>query len=165
MKKSSFVIVFILLNVLFISCSVEEDVEMFDEYNSINITVEYTQMDNEIVEIINDHRRLKGLSELQVLNEASIEAIAHNQYMVENGEPSHDYFFKRSDKLKKVVNAKSVAENVGYGYSSAQSIVNAWLKSASHRKNIENPGFTDFGISTKKDEAGRNYFTNIFVKM
>ena len=84
--------------------------------------------------------------------------------MVKHGEPSHDYFFNRSENLKKGVNATSVSENVGYGYSSAQSIINAWLKSDGHRKNIENPGFTDFGISTKKDEDGRNYFTNIFVK-
>lgn len=121
-------------------------------------------MDYAVVELINDYRISKGLSALNILNEASREAVTHNQYMVEQGEASHDYFFKRLENLKKEVNAKSVSENVGYGYSSAQYIVNAWLKSDGHRNNIENPKFTDLGISTIKDETGRNYFTNTFVK-
>ena len=62
MKKLSFVLVIILLNLSFISCSVEEDVQILDEYKSTNIKVEYTQMDYEIVEMINAYRISKGLS-------------------------------------------------------------------------------------------------------
>ncbi|WP_396600821.1 CAP domain-containing protein [Algibacter sp. R77976] len=164
MKKLSFVLVIFLLNISFISCSVKEDDQALEEYKSESIQVEYSEMDYEIVEIINAYRVSKGLSSLNILNEASKEAILHNQYMVEQGEISHDYFFTRLENLKKSVNAKSVSENVGYGYSSTQSIVDAWLRSESHKKNIETPGFTDFGVSTTQDEKGRNYFINIFVK-
>ncbi|KAA5822335.1 CAP domain-containing protein [Algibacter amylolyticus] len=164
MKKLSLVLVILLLNISVLSCSVKEDVEIPEQYNATHIQMEYSQMDYEIAEIINDYRALKGLSKLNILVEASKEAFLHNLYMVEKGEASHDYFFERLENLKKNVNAKSVSENVGFGYSSAQSIVNAWLKSENHRKNIETPEFTDLGISSKEDQNGRHYFTNIFVK-
>ena len=122
-------------------------------------------MDYDIAELINAYRISKGLTNFNILNEASKEAISHNQYMVNQGAPSHDYFYVRSQNLKKTVNAIAVSENVGYGFSTAQSLVNAWLNSEEHRENIENPEFTDIGISTKQDAEGKNYFTNIFVKL
>lgn len=164
MKKLTFVLVVLLLNILFTSCSVKEDVEVPEQYNSSSIQVEYTQIDLQIIELINTYRTSKNLSSLNILNEASKEAMSHNQYMVEQGKASHDYFYTRLENLKKEVNAKNVSENVGYGYTTAEAIIRAWLKSESHRRNIENPAFTDFGVSTTKDTNGRNYFTNIFVK-
>ncbi|SFD04447.1 CAP domain-containing protein [Algibacter pectinivorans] len=164
MKKLSFVFVIIVLNISFQSCSVKDDAEILEPYNSTHIQLEYSQMDYEIAEIINNYRASRSLSKLNILVEASKEAYLHNLYMVEKGEASHDYFFERLENLKKNVNAKSVSENVGYGYSSAQSVVNAWLKSENHRKNIETPEFTDLGISSTEDGNGRRYFTNIFVK-
>ena len=56
-----------------------------------------------------------------------------------------------------------MSENVAYGFSSAESLVNAWLNSASHRENIEGD-FTDFDISAEKNNEGKWYFTNIFIK-
>ncbi|MEX1383999.1 CAP domain-containing protein [Lutibacter sp.] len=38
------------------------------------------------------------------------------------------------------------------------------MNSSEHRKNIENPDSTHFGISTESDDNGRNYFTHIFIK-
>ena len=49
--------------------------------------------------------------------------------MVDNNEVSHANFYKRSDYLKANAGATKVSENVAYGYSSAESVVNAWLKS------------------------------------
>ena len=37
----------------------------------------------------------------------SKEAIAHNQYMVNQGASSHDYFYLRSQNIKDAVNAKT----------------------------------------------------------
>ncbi|ULC60352.1 CAP domain-containing protein [Flaviramulus sp. BrNp1-15] len=164
MKKLLLLVLIIILNISFTSCSIEnDDLQVPDLYHSENIKVVYSEIDYEIAELINAYRASKELLPLNILNQASKEAITHNVYMVEQGEASHDFFYLRSENLKNEVNAKRVSENVGYGYSSAQAIVNAWLKSDEHRKNIENPEFTDIGISTKKDENGRNYFTNIFV--
>ncbi|AUC82557.1 CAP domain-containing protein [Lacinutrix sp. Bg11-31] len=163
MKK--LVLVAVLFSAFFMSCSVEEENTTPEEYKLENISVEYTQLDYEIAELINAYRISQGLNTLNILNAASKEATKHNQYMVNKGVPSHDFFYLRSQNLKESVNAKNVSENVGFGFSNAQSLVDAWINSEGHRQNIENPDFTDFGISTQQDEQGKNYFTNIFVKL
>lgn len=162
--KKLLLITAVLLSTFLTSCSVEEDINTPEEYNSETINIEYTQMDYDIAELINEHRISKGLTELNILNRASKEAISHNTYMVKKGTPSHDFFYVRSENLKKEANAIAVSENVGYGFSTAKTLVKAWLKSEEHRKNLENPNFTDMGISSQQDENGRSYFTNIFVK-
>jgi uncharacterized protein YkwD len=158
------VLVAVLVSTFLMSCSVEEDNSIPEEYNSKNAKVEYTQLDYEITELINAYRLSQGLHTLNILNEASKEAVTHNQYMVNKGLPSHDFFYLRSQNLEEAVNAIHVSENVGFGFTNAQSLVNAWINSEDHRLNMVNPNYTDFGISTKQDANGKNYFTNIFVK-
>ncbi|WP_452227162.1 CAP domain-containing protein [Lacinutrix cladophorae] len=164
MKKVA-VIITVLLSTFLMSCSVEKDVNSSENYTTQVVQVTYTTLDYEIAELINAHRISIGLDTLSLLSQASKEAITHNQYMASQGTISHDHFSERSQNLKDSVNAKKVSENVGYGYNSATSIVNAWLNSEGHRQAIENPVYTDFGISSKEDETGSNYVTNIFVKL
>lgn len=165
MKKLAQVLALFLISLSFFSCSEEEDFTISEAYTTESITVEYTQIDFEILELINAYRISLNLEPLNMLNEASKEAVAHNYYMIKEGTISHDYFYIRSQNLIDAVEAKKVLENVGYGFFNAQSLVNAWINSDSHRQNIENPNVTDFGISTSKDENGKYYFTNIFVKL
>ena len=83
--------------------------------------------------------------------------------MIEENNVSHDNFFQRKQSLQANANANVVSENVAYGFNSAESVVNAWLNSPSHRENIEG-NFTDFDISAEKNNEGKWYFTNIFIK-
>ncbi|WP_036597381.1 CAP domain-containing protein [Olleya marilimosa] len=164
MKKLTIILI-VLFNILLMSCSVDEEVNLPESYNATIVDVSYSQLDYEIIELINNYRISQGLSSLDILNEASKEAINHNNYMVSQGAPSHDYFYLRSQNLKQTVNAKTVSENVAFGFSNAQALVSAWLNSEGHRENIENPEATNIGISTTQDAEGKNYFTNIFVKL
>ncbi len=165
MKKLSQVVVLLVLSISLFSCSVEDELSNPEIYNTENIIVEYNPIDYEILELINVYRTTLNLEPLGILNEASKEAINHNQYMIDAGAVSHDFFYTRSQNLVEAVEAKKVLENVGYGFSNAESVVNAWINSDSHRENIEDSNVTDFGISTSKDENGKYYFTNIFVKL
>ena len=165
MKNLTYFFAALILNLSLFSCAVEEDSTASIDYNTEHIIVEYNQIDYEIVELINAYRISIDLNPLNILNEASKEAIVHNQYMIDQGTPSHDYFHQRSQNLINSVDAKSVSENIGYGFSGAESVVLAWLNSNGHKQNIEDPDVTDVGISTKQDENGKNYFTNIFVKL
>lgn len=153
-----------LVSTFLFSCSNDDSEEMNISQRSNNITITYSDMENEIVSIINTYRAGKGLSTLNTYNIVSGEAQTHTEYMVETGKVDHADFGIRHQNLVQYAAAKSVAENVAYGYSSAQAVVNAWLNSEGHRKNIENGDFTDFGISTESNSEGRNYFTNIFIK-
>lgn len=156
---------FILSFVLF-SCSPEDDGVYFNEtsevVNTTNVT--YTAIESEILNLVNDHRISLGLSTLSQLNIISGVADSHTNYMIEVNELNHDNFSQRSQILMNEAGAKTVGENVAFGYNSAQGVVNGWLNSDSHRKIIEKPDYTHFGISTDSNSENRNYFTQIFIK-
>ena len=105
-----------------------------------------------------------GLNSLKELSVISGVADSHTNYMITTGLVNHDNFSIRAEKLKLNASAKSVAENVAYGFATAQGVVNGWLNSEGHRKAIEDPTKTHFGISTESNSEGRNYFTQIFIQ-
>jgi uncharacterized protein YkwD len=83
--------------------------------------------------------------------------------MIEVDHVSHDNFFQRKQTLQHSASANNVSENVAFGFTSAESVVNAWLNSESHRATIEGD-YTDFDISAEQNNEGDWYFTNIFIK-
>ena len=162
--KSKFKIssLLIILIILVTSCAQDDDGIYLREKNEAPIS--YTEMEFEILELVNDHRESIGIRKLNTLNTISLEAIPHTNYMLSQGEASHDNFEDRFLNLRMNADAVKVSENVAYGYSTAQAVVNAWLRSPRHKEIIENIEFTDFGISTKANVDGKNYFTHIFIK-
>ncbi|MDD3723499.1 MAG: CAP domain-containing protein [Lutibacter sp.] len=158
-------LVLFLLTTLLFSCSKEDDGVYFNENSEVvNAKINYTDIESEIISLINAHRTGLGLNELGALDIVSGVADGHTEYMIEAGTISHDNFAQRAQTLMEQADAKTVGENVAYGYSSAEGVVNGWLNSEGHRKIIENPDYTHFGISTESNSENRNYFTNIFIK-
>jgi len=145
------------------SCSTDSVAE--DTIDSIEVPVapQAKQIEIEIMELINVHRITQGLSPLNDHNTIKAVAFTHTDYMIQENNVSHDNFFQRKQSLQANANANIVSENVAYGFNSAESVVNAWLNSPSHRENIEG-NFTDFDISAEKNNEGKWYFTNIFIK-
>jgi len=160
------ILLFLLSSILF-SCSSEDDGIFFEESNETVNTdnVSYSVMETEILNLVNEHRNSIGLSSLNTLNIISGVADGHTNYMIKVGTVNHDNFPQRSQTLMDNANAKSVGENVAYGFNSAQGVVNGWLNSEEHKKIIENPNYTHFGISTDSNSTNRNYFTQIFIKI
>jgi len=63
----------------------------------------------------------------------------------------------------KVPGVKDVGENVAFGNLSARAVVNDWLKSPGHKRNIEgNYKFTGIGVT--RNMQNQIYFTQIFAK-
>lgn len=123
----------------------------------------YSNMEYEILNLVNNYRDNLGLNKLIKLDIVSAVAFTHSNHMSETGLLSHDNFSDRHLELVNNANAKAVGENVGFGYNSAQSVFNAWIFSDSHKHLIEGSKFTHFGISIVADSNGRNYFTQIFI--
>ena len=55
---------------------------------------------------------------------------------------------------------RSAGENIAMGQRTPQAVVNAWMNSAGHRKNILNPSFTRIGVGYV---ASGNYWTQMFI--
>lgn len=124
-------------------------------------------MDESILRYVNDHRRSKGLSTLQMSNVASEQAYQHSKNMA-TGKTGfgHEGFEQRVQVIKQAMGVSYMsasAENVAYGQLSAQAVVKGWINSAPHKKNMEG-NYTLTGIGVYKDRKGVIYFTQIFLR-
>ncbi len=146
------------------SCATDDSIDDTAEQLELKVTtLQAKSIEIEILELINNHRLTLGLNALDGMKVVKSVAYTHTDYMVDKNQVSHDNFFSRSSYLKQNAGAVKVSENVAYGYTSAQSVVKAWLKSEGHKANIEGD-FTNFDISAEENEEGRWYYTNIFIK-
>lgn len=164
MKPTNYLPFLALMTLLtFSSCSTEDlPVDSIDAISLQNAPAP-KQIELEILELINEHRIGLGLNPLNNLNIVKSVAFTHTDYMVEVNSVNHDNFYQRKISLEQNANAKTVSENVAYAYSTAQSVVNAWLNSDSHRANIEGD-YTDFEVSAEQNKEGKWYYTNMFIK-
>ena len=130
-------------------------------YNKINLAT----LNTDILTLINQYRRSKGLSELQMLDVASTEAQQHSTNMVKGSTAfGHDGFESRIADIRKTTGfIRGAAENVAYGQLTAAEVVDGWLHSPGHKKNIEGD-YNLTGIGTVQREDGVIYFTQIFIK-
>jgi uncharacterized protein YkwD len=151
--------------VLLVGCSpeVEENtVPALDLTAPISVENDH-EMVQEILEAVNEYRSNLGLASLSDHQVSETLALNHSAYMAENNEASHDNFFQRSDYL---INkgAESVSENVAYGYATAQSVLQGWLESPSHKAALEGDEFTHTGIAVVSNEVGIKFYTQLFVE-
>ncbi|MCK0180552.1 CAP domain-containing protein [Flavobacteriaceae bacterium S0862] len=163
MKLSKFLPALALLALMSVSCSTDSIEEDNIDALSTSYVPQTKAIEIEILELINNHRITVGLNTLNDMSKVKATAYSHTDYMRDKQEVSHDNFYQRSSSLKNNPGASKVGENVAYGFSSAQSVVNAWLNSSGHKEIIEGD-FTNFDISAEKDSEGKWYFTNIFIK-
>ena len=55
-----------------------------------------------------------------------------------------------------------VGENVAFGFTSAQSVLDAWMASPGHRANILRPEYRQLGVGAKQSEEGVWYIAQVF---
>jgi uncharacterized protein YkwD len=122
-------------------------------------------MSADILRIVNQHRRSMGLSGLQANSFISSVALGHSRDMLTGRSPfGHDGFKDRINEIKARLGVIHVAaENVASGPMGAKEVVDGWLHSPGHRRNIEGDfRLTGIGVATAGN--GMVYFTQIFIK-
>jgi len=121
-------------------------------------------MENEILKLINEHRKSIGKSELVFNDYARKEAYVHSQNMASGKVPfSHKGFDERFNRLSGFLEITTGAENIANGPLNAKHIVSGWLASPPHKKNIEDD-FNLTGIGIAKAPNGTYFYTQIFLK-
>jgi uncharacterized protein YkwD len=122
-----------------------------------------TAYDDEILQLINDHRMSIGKPALQKSQVIWEQANAHSRNMASGSVPfGHDGFEARIAAIRASLGpGGSAAENVAMGYRTAAAVVSGWLSSAGHRANIEGNA-TRTGISAVQSGTGTWYYTQLF---
>lgn len=149
-----------------LSCA-KDEIEEIDSVNySIDLNLAHEtnwELADSILILVNQHRASLGYAALKRDQQyGSAYAVDHTKYMIQQKRISHDNFEFRKNALKNR-GASQVTENVAFGYQTAASVVNAWLNSPGHRRNIE-ADYTHSGFGIIADNRGNYYFTNIFYR-
>jgi uncharacterized protein YkwD len=122
-------------------------------------------MSADILRYVNEHRRSIGLAPLQANSFISSVALGHSKDMLSGRSRfGHDGFRDRVDNISQHLGTVHLAgENVASGPMSAREVVNGWLHSPGHRRNIEGD-FRMTGIGLARRGDGVIYFTQIFTR-
>ena len=125
---------------------------------------ELKSMSTEVFRLVNEHRAGMGLKPLKYNQQITDESLHHSQNMASGRIAfGHDGFEKRSNRLmKQIKQYTGSAENVATGASTAREVVEMWLHSAVHKKNIEG-NYTLSGIGIARDRTGTLFFTQMFI--
>ncbi len=125
----------------------------------------YKDMASDILKYENEHRKVKGLPALRMNGIVTAAAEKHTRDMATKKLPfGHDGFNERMEKLyKQLKPVYAFAENVSYGPKTAKEVVEQWLGSEEHKKNIEGKDYNVCGIGIVKSSDSVLYFTQIFI--
>ena len=61
------------------------------------------------------------------------------------------------------ISYRTAGENSAEGQSSPAEVMNGWMNSPGHRRNILDPNFTQIGIGIAKNAQGRYIWTQQFI--
>jgi len=113
-------------------------------------------------EIINDHRESVGCPRLVWNDDVASVAQAHSEDMLQRDffahtNPDGDSPF---DRLRDAgIPYSGAAENIAWGYPTAEAVLNGWLNSPGHKANIENCSLTEHGVGLVQ-----THWTHLFVR-
>ena len=121
----------------------------------------------EVVELTNAARVKSGRAPLRTNSRLMRAAQVHAEQMARAGHPAHvlpDAAYPRAtDRLAAAgYHWHRCGENVALGQSSADEVVDDWMRSRGHRKNILSSDFTEVGAGFAIDRTGRPYYVQVF---
>ena len=117
----------------------EDDVSLNDQPDELR----------SFVQLMNQHRKDRGCPELIWDSSLAGVAQAHSEDMARNNYFSHTNLEGQSpfDRMRaRGITYRSAAENIAWGQSTGQHVLQSWLNSSGHRANIENCNYTRHGV-------------------
>lgn len=122
-------------------------------------------MSEAVLKYINQYRGSRDLKPLKMNPFASEQARKHSLEMAEHKLSfGHEGFNKRIERLyKEIKGCQAGAENIAYNYKTAKIVVEQWLTSPGHKRNIVG-NYNITGIGIARDKQGKLYYTQIFLR-
>lgn len=129
-----------------------------------------SELTGRIFELVNQHRTARGLTALSGSGSLGASAtwkarhMAAYTYMTHNdpAPPVARSAEARFETCGYPTERAGWGENIAYGYATPEAVMQAWLNSAGHRANIENPSFRTLGVGAASSSTGRIYWAQAF---
>ncbi|WP_195940385.1 CAP domain-containing protein [Romboutsia sp. 1001713B170131_170501_G6] len=134
--------------------------------NSTAQSGNFSAYQREVVNIVNAERSKRGLAPLTLDSSLSNVATKKSQDMINKGYFDHNSptYGSPFDMMKQFgISYKAAGENIAMGQKDPQDVMNAWMNSDGHRKNILSPNFTHIGVGIAKASNGQLYWTQMFI--
>ena len=122
-----------------------------------------TSYEEEVVRLVNEIRVSNGLKALTQDWELSRVARYKSQDMKDNRYFSHTspVYGSPFQMMKSFgITYRTAGENIARGQATPEAVVNAWMNSSGHRKNILSTSFTHIGVGYADNG---NYWTQMFI--
>lgn len=122
-------------------------------------------LEDDILKYTNQYRQAQGKPALRSNAAVQEQAAAHSRNMSKGKVPfGHNGFNSRTKAVaKETGHVSAAAENVAYGHLDAKAVVQGWINSKTHRKNLLG-NYTLIGIGTARSRDGTIYYTQLFIK-
>lgn len=117
-------------------------------------------MAEQVAQLVNEERSKAGLAPLSFDTQLSEDALVRAKEIV--GTFDHTRPDGSSFSTAVTISWNTVGENIAWGQSSPQSVMNTWMNSTGHRQNILNSSFTKIGVGVT-EYNGRLYWVQLFV--
>lgn len=122
-----------------------------------------SSFEKRVVELVNQHRKEAGLSALRMdstLNKGALIRAKETVTSFSHTRPDGKSCFTVLDELGYPY--RTAGENIAYGQSSPEAVVNAWMNSEGHRANILNANYTKIGVGCHSN-GGTLYWAQFFA--
>lgn len=124
-------------------------------------------LEDQVLTLVNKERAARGLAPLKMNWEVQRCARLKSQDMINKGyfshtSPTYGSPFNMMENFG--IHFSAAGENIAYGQTSAQQVMNAWMNSSGHRANILSPIYTQIGVGAAKKSNGTLYWTQMFIK-
>ena len=117
----------------------------------------------QVVSLVNQQRSANGLDSLQLNSTVSAAAQLRAEECAASFSHTRPNGSSCFTALREMgVNYSGAAENIAYGQDTPQEVVNAWMNSDGHRKNILNGKYTEIGIGYAVIN-GTPYWSQFFI--
>lgn len=119
---------------------------------------------NQVVDLVNKERTKAGLPALTVDSGAAAAAQTRAKEIVSSFSHTRPDGSAFNTALSAAgVNYSGAGENIAYGQTTPEQVMDGWMNSAGHRANILNGSFTSIGVGHHQDASGVDYWTQLFI--
>lgn len=137
-------------------------------------TASIDSLSSQIVTLVNQQRAANGLPALTVNATLTFSAKSHSDQMAQQSSVqglaeamSHTLMGVALPSMVSRVSYAgydytNVGENIAFGFTGANDVMQAWMNSPGHRANILDPNYTEIGVSVRANNDGILYFTQNF---
>lgn len=115
-----------------------------------------------VLDLVNIERRKAGVKPLALSDELMRAAAVRSQEITQVFSHTRPDGTKFSSLVSR--HGRRIGENIAGGYQTPEDVVDGWMRSEGHRKNILHPDFTELGVGYTYEENSqyKHYWVQIF---